>query len=317
MLLGSDLNPQALSTRLNLGVSPHLARSPALSGRPNPPAAPAKSNHPSWKPITKDFPCQLAQEFGCTETFTTSGHASRHAKKHTGEKGVACPMCPKRFARKDNMKQHLKTHENGRAAERYAHSGTDSGLGRTTLSRAGQDDMQMQGCERNVGDVEAAAEAELHRLHSSSRMRPRSGKFAGTPLPRLKTRVTSTRRPASCIKASSGEAPRHGGAHYQRHQPRHSASSSGNELYSSALSSPSTGMIAARGTPQLGLYASEMSMSPTASPVLVQFPTGLASPSLSASTLHGFASGLDVLMIAAGVSRDDPASHARYDWRGP
>ncbi|KAI9800082.1 MAG: hypothetical protein M1825_004264 [Sarcosagium campestre] len=59
----------------------------------------------------KRFPCQFAASTGCTDTFTTSGHASRHAKKHTGERGVPCPICGKGFARKDNMKQHLKTHD--------------------------------------------------------------------------------------------------------------------------------------------------------------------------------------------------------------
>ncbi|KAK5104240.1 hypothetical protein LTS08_002127 [Lithohypha guttulata] len=45
-------------------------------------------------------------------TFTTSGHAARHGKKHTGEKGVHCPVCDKAFTRKDNMKQHERTHKN-------------------------------------------------------------------------------------------------------------------------------------------------------------------------------------------------------------
>ncbi|KAI9882212.1 MAG: hypothetical protein M1823_006041 [Watsoniomyces obsoletus] len=67
----------------------------------------------STKPMPKKYPCQFADTLDCREMFTTSGHASRHAKRHTGEKNVPCPRCPKRFARKDNMKQHLKTHEEG------------------------------------------------------------------------------------------------------------------------------------------------------------------------------------------------------------
>jgi uncharacterized C2H2 Zn-finger protein len=47
---------------------------------------------------------------GCSSTFTTSGHAARHGKKHTGEKSVLCPICNKAFTRKDNMKQHIRTH---------------------------------------------------------------------------------------------------------------------------------------------------------------------------------------------------------------
>lgn len=57
------------------------------------------------------YPCPYAQSQSCTATFTTSGHAARHGKKHTGEKGVHCPICNKAFTRKDNMKQHERTHK--------------------------------------------------------------------------------------------------------------------------------------------------------------------------------------------------------------
>lgn len=56
------------------------------------------------------YPCPYAASHGCTATFTTSGHAARHGKKHTGEKSVHCPICNKAFTRKDNMKQHIRTH---------------------------------------------------------------------------------------------------------------------------------------------------------------------------------------------------------------
>ncbi|OAP60722.1 hypothetical protein AYL99_05724 [Fonsecaea erecta] len=65
-------------------------------------AAPAKKNK---------YPCPFAQSHNCQATFTTSGHAARHGKKHTGEKGVHCPVCNKAFTRKDNMKQHERTHK--------------------------------------------------------------------------------------------------------------------------------------------------------------------------------------------------------------
>jgi len=54
---------------------------------------------------------------GCEKTFTTSGHASRHSKIHTAEKGVSCswPGCQKKFTRADNMKQHLETHTKDRS----------------------------------------------------------------------------------------------------------------------------------------------------------------------------------------------------------
>jgi Zinc finger, C2H2 type len=56
------------------------------------------------------YPCPYAASHGCSATFTTSGHAARHGKKHTGEKSVHCPICNKAFTRKDNMKQHIRTH---------------------------------------------------------------------------------------------------------------------------------------------------------------------------------------------------------------
>ncbi|KAL4969096.1 C2H2-type zinc finger protein [Aspergillus stella-maris] len=63
------------------------------------------------KPVRKNkYPCPFAASHACTATFTTSGHAARHGKKHTGEKSVHCPICNKAFTRKDNMKQHIRTH---------------------------------------------------------------------------------------------------------------------------------------------------------------------------------------------------------------
>lgn len=56
------------------------------------------------------YPCPFALSHNCDATFTTSGHAARHGKKHTGEKSVHCPICNKAFTRKDNMKQHIRTH---------------------------------------------------------------------------------------------------------------------------------------------------------------------------------------------------------------
>ncbi|KAI4121180.1 MAG: hypothetical protein LQ338_006515 [Usnochroma carphineum] len=67
-------------------------------------------------PAKKKFPCPHAAKFDCADTFTTSGHASRHGKKHTGEKSVICPTCSKAFTRKDNMKQHERTHKDGKSS---------------------------------------------------------------------------------------------------------------------------------------------------------------------------------------------------------
>ena len=61
-------------------------------------------------PAKKKFPCPHAARFGCLDTFTTSGHAARHGKKHTGEKNIHCPTCNKACTRMDNMKQHERSH---------------------------------------------------------------------------------------------------------------------------------------------------------------------------------------------------------------
>ena len=63
------------------------------------------------------YPCPMAKTYGCNDYFTTSGHAARHAKKHTGKKYAFCPECNKAFTRKDNMEQHRRTHQSGRSAK--------------------------------------------------------------------------------------------------------------------------------------------------------------------------------------------------------
>jgi len=69
---------------------------------------------PKPAPKKNKYPCPHAQRFHCADTFTTSGHAARHGKKHTGEKNILCPDCSKAFTRKDNMKQHQRTHQSRR-----------------------------------------------------------------------------------------------------------------------------------------------------------------------------------------------------------
>jgi hypothetical protein len=68
------------------------------------------------RPKKNSYPCPMAKQFGCNDYFTTSGHAARHAKKHTGKKDAFCPECNKAFTRKDNMEQHRRTHQSGRNA---------------------------------------------------------------------------------------------------------------------------------------------------------------------------------------------------------
>ncbi|KAB8338963.1 hypothetical protein FH972_021904 [Carpinus fangiana] len=60
------------------------------------------------------YPCPVSKQYNCHEFFTTSGHAARHAKKHTGKKDAICPECGKAFTRKDNMEQHRRTHSGNR-----------------------------------------------------------------------------------------------------------------------------------------------------------------------------------------------------------
>ena len=83
-------NPIAASTTANVAAEPVPVNS---TGKKN------------------KYPCPYASSHNCLATFTTSGHAARHGKKHTGEKGVHCPICNKAFTRKDNMKQHERTHK--------------------------------------------------------------------------------------------------------------------------------------------------------------------------------------------------------------
>lgn len=65
---------------------------------------------PAWSK-KKKYPCPYATTFNCPATFTTSGHATRHGKAHVGKDKYSCPVCKKTVYRKDNMKQHLRTHE--------------------------------------------------------------------------------------------------------------------------------------------------------------------------------------------------------------
>lgn len=87
---------------------------------------PANNKTPLSK---KKYPCPHASRFSCTDTFTTSGHAARHGKKHTGEKNILCPTCNKAFTRKDNMKQHERTHKGGNRSGGASPSMSDKGKG--------------------------------------------------------------------------------------------------------------------------------------------------------------------------------------------
>ncbi|KAE8144111.1 hypothetical protein BDV25DRAFT_120150 [Aspergillus avenaceus] len=84
----------------------------SVSDPPSPPASVSGSRDTMATKVNRKnkYPCPFAVSHNCSATFTTSGHAARHGKKHTGEKSVHCPICNKAFTRKDNMKQHIRTH---------------------------------------------------------------------------------------------------------------------------------------------------------------------------------------------------------------
>ncbi|KAH8731129.1 hypothetical protein GQ44DRAFT_767683 [Phaeosphaeriaceae sp. PMI808] len=84
---------------------------------PSSASAPAAA-HGGVRPKKNSYPCPMAKTFHCRDYFTTSGHAARHAKKHTGKKDAFCPECNKAFTRKDNMEQHRRTHQSGRGSSK-------------------------------------------------------------------------------------------------------------------------------------------------------------------------------------------------------
>ena len=102
------------------GVAPSLVES-STSSLSTLPLPDEQQPQTLQKPSTgkkNSYPCPLAKQLGCTDLFTTSGHAARHAKKHTGRKDALCPECNKAFTRKDNMEQHRRTHRAGRSSAR-------------------------------------------------------------------------------------------------------------------------------------------------------------------------------------------------------
>jgi len=102
--------PPPASTK-PLATAPSTTSTAKTSTNSNSTTAPSTSS----KATKKKYPCPHAARYGCPDTFTTSGHAARHGKKHTGEKNIHCPTCNKAFTRKDNMKQHERTHKASRA----------------------------------------------------------------------------------------------------------------------------------------------------------------------------------------------------------
>jgi uncharacterized Zn-finger protein len=108
----------------------HFAQQQAMDGASAPSAAQANG-----RPKKNQYPCPMAKAIGCKDHFTTSGHAARHAKKHTGKKDAICPECNKAFTRKDNMEQHRRTHQSGRGAAKTGDRDVKKAKLRTQSSR--------------------------------------------------------------------------------------------------------------------------------------------------------------------------------------
>ncbi|MCJ1406939.1 hypothetical protein MMC19_001009 [Ptychographa xylographoides] len=111
--LGASLQTQFTYASPDLGTPgspPSTVQTPAAA-TPTTSQSASISTGSSTKIGKKKYPCPHAARYGCSDTFTTSGHAARHGKKHTGEKNIHCPTCHKAFTRKDNMKQHERTHK--------------------------------------------------------------------------------------------------------------------------------------------------------------------------------------------------------------
>lgn len=101
----------------NAGPLPYHTSSASQAAYFRPQTSESRTAPPANQRSKKNsYPCPMAKQYNCSDYFTTSGHAARHAKKHTGKKDAFCPECNKAFTRKDNMEQHRRTHQSGRNA---------------------------------------------------------------------------------------------------------------------------------------------------------------------------------------------------------
>ena len=145
-------------------ASPTSTVTPASSTpEKNPPNSGAKT-------AKKKYPCPHAQKYNCTDTFTTSGHAARHGKKHTGEKNIRCPVCDKAFTRKDNMKQHERTHRNNRDTASTTSNSAEPVKRTKTLSTESTETTETS-TEMEIDSVNEDAQATI-KPHSPRPRRP-------------------------------------------------------------------------------------------------------------------------------------------------
>ncbi|KAJ4380639.1 hypothetical protein N0V86_003998 [Didymella sp. IMI 355093] len=152
--------------------APHMVNQAAYHAQPQPyynspqmpeqhvqAAAPAAA---SARPKKNAYPCPLSKTYHCTDMFTTSGHAARHAKKHTGKKDAFCPECNKAFTRKDNMEQHRRTHQSGRSAK-----GSDNGVKKAKVAAR----------RPRPSPLQSSAQVQLHSVDPVLRITPHSTGF--------------------------------------------------------------------------------------------------------------------------------------------
>ncbi|KAH8999150.1 hypothetical protein EDB92DRAFT_1790264, partial [Lactarius akahatsu] len=95
-------------------ISVHSSSSSSL--RSSPPSPFLASDSKSCFSTHSNFPSSSNKKkhvcHVCQKAFTTSGHLSRHARIHTGERNHKCPFpgCDTRCSRQDNLQQHYRIH---------------------------------------------------------------------------------------------------------------------------------------------------------------------------------------------------------------
>jgi len=101
-------------------LPPTFSGSPYMAPHSPPPSSRRSASPRAPRDVNGNrlYPCPLASTYRCEQHFSTSGHARRHSRIHTGERGAECPECGQRFSRQDNMQQHRRTHRNGRDGRR-------------------------------------------------------------------------------------------------------------------------------------------------------------------------------------------------------
>lgn len=153
------------------------------------------------------FECRFKDILGCEKTFTTSGHASRHAKIHNPEKGVECtyPSCGKKFTRSDNMKQHLETHykDKSRGSGSRSHKSEARRPAARSRSRSAAREAPMQQWTTEQYPLPTPPLPSPNAVASTWGMH-------GTNLPLL-NRPTIVRSPSSALDALAAVACQKGG----------------------------------------------------------------------------------------------------------